>query len=247
MASRQWVKSETAAKEEVVKIISDDDNDRAFAYDDGKNSNEKRAALWEAMFQLLVQYKKKYGTTRVPNTRNSKHMKLGYWVTNQRINNKNEKLPDYRHQRLESIGFQWKVQTYIPWMGMYNKLRSYKRSHNGSTRVRQTATALDYNRLGNWVHNQRKSYSKGNLAEEREYLLEHIGFEWKLSTYHEPRPWVEMYLRLKAYKEEHNRTNVSHTPKEHRQLQTWVRNQRRRCKEEHRIALLDDIGFEWLE
>jgi len=257
MAPLQWVAPETAEKEEVLKIISDDDNDCAFAYDDGNNSNESSnndnmigrpreyGAKWEAMFQLLVQYKKKYRTTRVPNTPNSKHTKLGYWVTNQRVNNKRKKLSEYRKQRLESIGFQFKVRAYVSWIEMYNKLRSYKKRNNGSTRVPQTATSLIYSRLGNWVHQQRKSYSNGNLAEERIYLLEHIGFEWQLATYHQPRPWVEMYLRLVAYKAEHNSTNVPCNSKNHHQLGIWARNQRTRCKEEHRIALMDEIGFEW--
>ncbi len=58
-------------------------------------------------------------------------------------------------------------------------------------------------------------------------------------------PWLKMYQQLVLYKQKHNTTCVPLFYKEVPKLAAWVRYQRRRCKNKHRVDLLNTIGFEW--
>lgn len=195
-----------------------------------------RNTKWEENFQLLVEYKAKNKTTRVP--RNDS--KLGWWVQEQRKKHNQGKLVEYRLQRLQSVEFEWKCHVCVPWIDMYRQLLSYKEQHNGSTSVPQTSK--EYGKLGLWVRRQRFFYCKGKLPSDRIVLLESIGFQWKLIA---TTPWMDMYRRLEAYKTLHKNTRVPRKYNEDPKLGFWVNKQRHSCKEKDRIELLNKIGFEW--
>jgi hypothetical protein len=57
---------------------------------------------------------------------------LGRWVQSQWMTFRKGIMPEYRVQRLNTIGFVWQIS--VPWMEMYNRLLSYKEQHNGSTK-----------------------------------------------------------------------------------------------------------------
>lgn len=61
---------------------------------------------WNDMFDRLCQYKSKNGNTNVPQIYD-KDPELGFWVNNQRIAYRQQRLSPERIQRLESIGFEW--------------------------------------------------------------------------------------------------------------------------------------------
>ena len=127
-------------------IICDKENDNS------ANNYERgglQQAAWEEKFQLLVQYKNEYGTTRVPLS----DPLLGPWVQHQRYRYKQGNLLKYRRERLNSIGFEWTLRV-IKWMEMYNQLLCYKRQHNGSTNV--PYRFAENKELGRWVHTQRR-------------------------------------------------------------------------------------------
>jgi hypothetical protein len=56
---------------------------------------------------------------------------------------------------------------------------------------------------------------------------------------------MEMYQRLVEYKQKHRSTSVPRSFKDDRRLANWVQTQRLYCKDQHRIDLLNYIGFEW--
>jgi len=60
---------------------------------------------WETMYQRLVEYKERFGTTQVPRLY-KENPALGYWVYNQRQKCKKEE----RRRKLKSIGFVWCVK-----------------------------------------------------------------------------------------------------------------------------------------
>lgn len=114
---------------------------------------------WEEMFHQLQKYKEKHGDCLVP-SRYEENLKLGKWVETQRYeytksqriggetiatqpdNGKpkstNPRLTDERRQRLESIGFEWKVKNKMKryyekqWNQMFEKLLKFK-EENGHT------------------------------------------------------------------------------------------------------------------
>ena len=61
------------------------------------------------------------------------------------------------------------------------------------------------------------------------------------------RKWMEMYERLVEYKNEYGDCRVpsSYAYDGQPQLSGWVRTQRRFCKDEDRIKLLDELDFTW--
>lgn len=57
--------------------------------------------------------------------------------------------------------------------------------------------------------------------------------------------WMNMYNRLVAFKQRHDTCLIGIGNKEDPQLASWVRTQRKQCKAQERVALLDKIGFVW--
>ena len=84
---------------------------------------------WEARFQELVEYKRVHGNCNVPQDYNE-NLQLGKWVMTQRT--KKETMSEERRNKLNSIGFTWKVRaTPIPvdWEVRFQELVEYKRVH----------------------------------------------------------------------------------------------------------------------
>ncbi len=196
----------------------------------------KRDANWEERFNQLVDYKHKHNTTRVLKS----NTKLFAWIHTQRTMHKQKKLSEYRFQKLSSLGFDWKLLNFLPWVEMYKQLLEYKKNHNGSTNVAKTS--LHYDKLGRWVYHQRSLYRTGKLSPERVELLQSIGFKWRIV---DDTPWIDMYKRLVLYKQEHGTTCVPYKCEADRKLGRWVYAQRRSCDNQHLVDLLNDIGFVW--
>lgn len=219
--------------------LLDDEDHTSSCNGDGEGEDEGKVvqadASWEANFQLLVQHKNKHGTT----TGHKRNSSLGNWVIRQRTLYRKKMLTNNCYQRLDSIGLEW--NTTVPWFEMYNLLRSYKSEHNGSVCVPMRSNAR-YKGLGAWVMKQRRKYSSGKLSEARIYLLESIGFEWRVVR--APR-WMEMFGRLVEFKKKHGHTRLCKFYNEDPQLLKWVYAQRRFCEDKKRIDILNSIGFEW--
>ena len=66
-------------------------------------------ARWNEMFERLVEYKKKNGSTNVPK-RYKEDPELATWVYDQRRYRREESLPMKRIEKLDSIGFVWRIQ-----------------------------------------------------------------------------------------------------------------------------------------
>ena len=125
---------------------------------------------WEENYQLLVQYKNKHGTTRVP----QRYGKLGSWVQRQRSAHKKHKLSLDRQQKLSSIDFKWNGnndKSDDPWKKMYQKLVAYNKKY-GNTCVPDSWK--EDPKLANWVKRQRY-YCKEQYRIE---LLNDIAFVW---------------------------------------------------------------------
>jgi hypothetical protein len=123
------------------------------------------------MFQFLLEYKKANdGSTMVPNVYNA-NPQLGSWVMMQRSKCQNEELSEGRIERLDSIGFVWRILIKVPWIEMYQRLVSYKEQFG------TTAVPYRYNEdpaLGQWVKQQRMICKK----KDRIQLMKDIGFVW---------------------------------------------------------------------
>jgi len=196
---------------------------------------------WEEMFEMLVEYKKEHGHSKVP-TGWAKNKPLASWVKTQRKTYLDNKLDRDRIKCLDDIGFIWN-QLDSDWEDKFELLRDYKRNHgNCNVPLRWEVNDL---KIGTWVSIQRKSYLNNKLDNDRIKCLEDIGFVWSpIDSY-----WQEMFEALIEYKKEHGDCNVPARLLKNKQLANWVTVQRKNYKkgqiDEDKIKRLDDIGFVW--
>jgi len=129
-----------------------------------------------------------------------------------------------------------------PWDVRFKELAIYKEI-NGNCDVPQSQGAL-----GNWVKNQRHSYMKNKLSQERILQCNNVGFNWvtQLRKKSSTENFKESLNQLIDYKEKNGNCNV---PQSQGPLGTWVSNKRQRYKkgklsQEH-INQLESIGFKW--
>jgi len=195
---------------------------------------------WEARFRELKKFKEEHGHCDVP----SKHPGgLGDWVYAQRRGHKESRLEADRIQKLEELGFQWRVMKKPArgWEARLQDLKEFKEEH-GHCNVPQRHPGG----LGKWVADQRylrKTQGKGMNA-GRVQKLEELGFQW--GTMKKDR-WEARFRELKKFKEEHGHCDV---PSKHPGgLGDWVYAQRCGHKESRleasRIQKLEELGFQW--
>ena len=160
---------------------------------------EQLSFVWEPLninFDLrltqLKHYQRQFGNCRVPRI-HPPNRGLGRWVAymrrQYRLRQKGRpsSLNPERIQLLEDVGMEWRSKRQDEALGIWNiqfqKLVKYKQS-NGHGNVPK-----GYRRdkgLGTWVRNQRAQYwlwkrgKRSPMTEQRERLLQGIGFEWKL-------------------------------------------------------------------
>eukprot|EP00574_Skeletonema_japonicum_P006645 CAMPEP_0201713680 /NCGR_PEP_ID=MMETSP0593-20130828/430_1 /ASSEMBLY_ACC=CAM_ASM_000672 /TAXON_ID=267983 /ORGANISM="Skeletonema japonicum, Strain CCMP2506" /LENGTH=508 /DNA_ID=CAMNT_0048202857 /DNA_START=84 /DNA_END=1610 /DNA_ORIENTATION=- len=151
----------------------------------GHSRTKNRQDAWEAQFVKLTEFIRVEGHSNI-SQHDKEHGKLGKWVKNQRYEyrkfmNKGlgpSRLGRDRIEKLESIGFQWRLRPeIIPWETRFEHLKEYKRL-NGDCRV-----PLDNAELGKWAKYQRDQFSafqKGRpckFTTKKYALLQSIGFE----------------------------------------------------------------------
>jgi hypothetical protein len=129
------------------------------------------------------------------------------------------------------------------WDKIYRLLCAYKEQHN-TTKV---PNRYDQDpALGNWVKTQRTIYKKGELLQQREDLLNEIGFVWDLNH----TKWMNMYQRLVTYKQIHMNTMVPNSYEQDRELGPWTSRQRTAYMNERlseqRLKLLNNVDFAWV-
>lgn len=128
------------------------------------------------------------------------------------------------------------------WDFMYQQLKEYS-CQCGDCNVPQGYK--ENPQLGTWVVNQRQSYRKNNLSQERIELLNQLKFDWDPNEVR----WKEMYQQLKEYCEQNQHCNVPRECEEYPQLGVWVGMQRQSYKKNNlsrgRIELLNQLNFGW--
>jgi hypothetical protein len=144
------------------------------------------------------------------------------------------------------------------WEKRYRELIEFKEEHN-HTNVPQIYP--QNTELGTWVNTQRQIKRDDKLSEDRQALLDKIGFTWEFEPIHN-ESWLEQYEEIKTYYQElasykemmENSPVCRETatrPVLCTRLQRWVAKQRvthaRRDLDPQRKSMLNDIGFDWWE
>lgn len=196
---------------------------------------------------------------------------LKKWVQNQRQAYHQGLLTLARTERLDEVGFAWRaikpppstpekrsVYSHQPkhdekWYGKYLQLSRYKHIHGDCN-----STIRGDKELKRWVENQRATYRRGNMRDDRIELLEHLGLQWEKAKVrgeawdptdqpvHENR-WQERFMELEEYTEIHGTCNKV---KGNEGLRKWAENQRTAYRKKtltrcDRIDQLEELGFKW--
>ncbi|CAB9518487.1 helicase [Seminavis robusta] len=141
---------------------------------------------WDVMFERLLEYKKQNGNCMVPQNR-EKYPHLSLWVKNQRADYHKGTLDEGRQERLEDVGFVWRVRpnsnTHATrkdtlWQKRYEELMQFQK-RQGHCRV--PLSYKENTSLAGWVNNQRSLFATGLIRKERREKLEKIGFHWNPS------------------------------------------------------------------
>jgi Helicase associated domain len=145
----------------------------------------KANELWEAGFQLLLDFKKGHDHCRAPTKwtkeTNETKKKLALWVLRQRRDYMKGRLKKHRVEKLKSIGFIWKLKEQHnglwrngQWNEKFNQLLQFKEEH-GHCNV--PWGYAENKGLAGWVNTQRKTNSMGRLPLDRKERLERVGFK----------------------------------------------------------------------
>lgn len=139
------------------------------------------------MFDELKQFKRDKGHCRVP----AHTSKLGRWVERQRTLYRVGKIDSEKIERLESVGFQWKLQKQAKprnpvstkafdekFDEMEKKVISFAQKE-GHCRIPQNYK--EDPALGSWVKNRRSERKRGTLDKKKEDRLSKIGFVWEVT------------------------------------------------------------------
>ena len=103
-------------------------------------------------------------------------------------------------------------------------------------------------KLGRWLFEQRASYRKKKLSDDRAIRLEAIGFEWESPL---ERQWLQGCAEAKAFYAANGHLNVPAKYETHDgfKLGVWLGSQRTNKKfgrlSEKRIQTLEQMGINW--
>ncbi len=150
-------------------------------------------AKWERGLAEARMYKDQYMDLRV----HAKYVspsgyKLGGWIADQRKARARGTLPERRVDRLDAIGMAWAVPD-DTWRVAYRELCVYREAY-GNLDLPQDFISSSGINLYKWAGTQRSVRATGKLSEERQRLLDRIGFPWDL----ERDRWMRRYQEVSA-------------------------------------------------
>jgi hypothetical protein len=216
---------------------------------------------WEANYSQLREFERENGHCNVPT-----HGKLRYvakWCC--RLRASKDHLTPEQIKALDAIGFDWisrKEKEDAKWNEMFERFAKYKEKKNTCLVPQDYAEDPE---LGTWVANQRRRSKQGKVRLDRAEKLASLGFVWKARELNKKRvqkpgkydsKWMEMFHKLREYKEEHGHCNVPYNS-EDKALAMWVSTQRRVQRKKtfmygeekemrpERKELLASIGFDF--
>ena len=156
---------------------------------------ESTTASWDYMFGLFERYVAEHGHPFVPaRYKTPSGIRLGTWITAQRVNYRGKRLAPEQIRRFEAIeGWEW-IPRQKAWKEAYGRMVEFVRA-NGDATIRQDYITPDGFRLGGWVATQREVYRKRRLSERRRMLLEKLpGWTWDAT-----RTWRTGFKKFQEY------------------------------------------------
>ena len=226
----QWVSFQRATKDRLTP-------DRLKRLDSLGFSWDPHSDQWEQNFAALQKFRKREGHCLVVSGHEEDGLKLGGWVTAQRV--KKDKLTPDQLKRLNSLGFSWDPIT-EQWEQNFAALQKF-RKREGHCRV-EAGRKVDRLNLGNWVSVQRAT--KDILTPDRLKRLNSLGFSWDPIA----EQWEQAFAVLQKFHKREGHVRVGQMHEENRfKLGLWVSNQRARKDRltPDQLKRLNLLAFTW--
>ena len=202
------------------------------------------SAAWEKGFSALLIFKGKDGHCNVPSDyRGDTSLHLGAWVSNQRSRYKQGLVSPAEVDRLNAIGFTWRVNA-SAWENSFDALLTFRTKY-GHCNVPPGYITENGIKLVDWVRHQRYDLKSGRIPSERLEKLQKLGFVLAPLT----DKWEDSYNALVSFSKTHGNCNVpgGYTTQDGLLLGAWVRTQRRAFRTRkllsEREQRLKEIGF----
>ena len=194
---------------------------------------------WEEGYYALINFNKREGHSKVPQSHIEDGFYLGNWVRHQRALKSGKKLSAERIDRLNELGFIWDPLQ-DAWNAGLNSLIKFKELE-GHCKVPKGHIQDGYT-LGRWVNSLRSK--KVDLDIKKKNQLIEVGFVWDVFA----DAWDKGLLALIKFKKREGHCSVlkDHVENGFR-LGNWV-DSRRTKKDKlsaEQIRRLDKLGFIW--
>lgn len=221
---------------------------------------ERTKDNWEIYFEKFKQHLAKQGTPYLSRLR-GENKELGRWCAWQRTNKDKGTLSSDKIRRLTEAGFSW-APSDEKWEARYNLYVEFisltgRTSFSDSDRNRFPKFA----KLHNWIRLQKILFNrnKDKYPQERYDRLIKLGFNFSIDEDEDETKWLEMFEKLKSFKDKFHHCNASQTDKdpELRKIGKWLNTQRTMYKGRttsdgrfikmplHRVQMLEEIGVIW--
>lgn len=206
------------------------------------NTLTPNAMRWEDHFTAYCDFIRNNGHSLVPsNFKTDDGLNLGKWLVSQRQNVKNQLMKEDRLNRLQAVGFieNSKAAGYERFLYLFVKYHE----RAGHAMVPIDYVTDDGDKLGEWVHRQRRNYATKKLDPSKFDKLTKVGF---IFDAHEAS-WEIYFSDLVTFKEKNGHLSV---PKNFigasgKNLYVWCTKQRARKLSPERIARLRAVGFDF--
>lgn len=209
---------------------------------------------WEQWLSFAAEYYSTYGNLLVErNYISVGGYRLGRWIERQRAMYNgvlSSTLGEERIAALEAVGMVWKLEYRNQWACWMEQVQIYKEEHGDLCVPKNYEVGIF--RLGNWIAEQRKKYSKGLLTKAQVKDLENFGMSWSEG---ERRSWEDWYRDAVHYYDTFGNllVPVAYETSEGKKLGSWIAIQREKyvrtnkrmpLSSEH-IALLNQLDMVW--
>lgn len=203
-------------KDSLSKEEKDLLNSVGFVWRSHSRKHIKRS--FDEIYVNLIEYKKKYGNVDVPMAYiTTDNIRLGAYLNNIRTGAR--KTTAEEKERLEAIGFKWRIDSNFSFDNLYQRLVMYKRKYgNLAIPIRYK----DSDNVGIGILVSKIRTGERPITANQRQMLDEIGFEWSRKSY--KRSFEEWYELLLKYKNEKGNCKVSYgyTTEDGARLGNWL-------------------------
>lgn len=198
---------------------------------------------WNEAFQELLNFHNEFKTFVIPT--GEKYQKLRLWCSTQRIFNNKGSIQKHRFDKLNDLGFPWKLKkgrrkTNEPvqrnsynaqWEEMFKVLVFYHKTHGNF----QVPLDKENGTLRRWMQTQQNLKRKGTITPERLQKLNDINFPWSIESPTIPNRfgkdnegyWLKMFDQLFSFVIKHNHAIIPRGDDTTKPLALWLVKQRK--------------------